>query len=506
MSFQSELLDCYDILKKRTTATTDATHALGSFMKNLNIVHKECLSKYQDFLTKSKKEYLPKMDYSVQSAFSAILDELLIIYGAQAAFMDAVNQQKTEIESTCKERDRRQKELIRSGDQILKNWDAQLELLKKARANYVKAGKDAQSLSENLEKKKQDPKIKPEVVSQLSSKSMAANDKRDNLDNTYKQVLDETNGKMDTYYSQEQPKLLNEYQQFEEERINFMKNQMSTLVNNLVSTHLSSVFESSCEKMSTAVNNIDVDNDISSWATSATKNVYIPNPITYLTYDTEGGITPDLTCGRKPDGAGSSSHGSSSRRAAAPLPSETKSSSHSTHSSSKKKSSSSKRTKKEFDPAKYNIAEKDRNDPKRLQSAVTKMLKKVEEDKKQFEKDLAASQKLREMYANDPEGAADVDEEIASLESYLQQLKDIQSDLEGALESGGKGDENPVDDSNAESFKALYSYDATNDTELSFHEGDTIKVLQKDDSGWWYATIGDQQGFVPENYVEVVQE
>jgi len=96
---------------------------------------------------------------------------------------------------------------------ILKAWEAQLDSLKKARANYVKAGKEAQSISESLEKKKQDPKVKPEVVSQLSSKSMAANDKRDKLDDTYKSTLDATNEKMDNYYSQEQPKLLSEYQQ-----------------------------------------------------------------------------------------------------------------------------------------------------------------------------------------------------------------------------------------------------------------------------------------------------
>jgi len=51
----------------------------------------------------------------------------------------------------------------------------------------------------------------------------------------------------------------------------------------------------------------------------------------------------------------------------------------------------------------------------------------------------------------------------------------------------------------------LYDYTASADTELSFKEGDIFYVTLQDDSGWWYATIDDKQGFVPENYVEVVK-
>jgi hypothetical protein len=52
--------------------------------------------------------------------------------------------------------------------------------------------------------------------------------------------------------------------------------------------------------------------------------------------------------------------------------------------------------------------------------------------------------------------------------------------------------------------RALYDYEATNDTELSFAEGDILTITERDDSGWWFAELNGQTGFVPNNYVSVV--
>jgi len=54
---------------------------------------------------------------------------------------------------------------------------------------------------------------------------------------------------------------------------------------------------------------------------------------------------------------------------------------------------------------------------------------------------------------------------------------------------------------------AVYSYDATEDNEISFLEGDTIMLLEKDDSGWWKGrNLKGQEGLFPSNFVEVVGE
>jgi len=54
---------------------------------------------------------------------------------------------------------------------------------------------------------------------------------------------------------------------------------------------------------------------------------------------------------------------------------------------------------------------------------------------------------------------------------------------------------------------ALYTYDATEDNELSFVEGETLHLLEKDDSGWWRGrNVKGQEGLFPSNFVEVVGE
>ena len=54
--------------------------------------------------------------------------------------------------------------------------------------------------------------------------------------------------------------------------------------------------------------------------------------------------------------------------------------------------------------------------------------------------------------------------------------------------------------------KGTYEYVASNETELSFKEGEIMNITDQDDSGWWFAEIGERSGFVPKNYLEVVEQ
>ncbi|KAJ6255477.1 fch and double sh3 domains protein [Anaeramoeba flamelloides] len=51
-------------------------------------------------------------------------------------------------------------------------------------------------------------------------------------------------------------------------------------------------------------------------------------------------------------------------------------------------------------------------------------------------------------------------------------------------------------------LRAVYSYKATEETELTFNEGDVLTILDKDESGWWSAQLGEETGFVPSTYFE----
>lgn len=53
---------------------------------------------------------------------------------------------------------------------------------------------------------------------------------------------------------------------------------------------------------------------------------------------------------------------------------------------------------------------------------------------------------------------------------------------------------------------ALWDYEAQNDDELGFSEGDCLTVLRREDEvekEWWWARCGDHEGYVPRNLLGV---
>jgi son of sevenless-like protein len=52
--------------------------------------------------------------------------------------------------------------------------------------------------------------------------------------------------------------------------------------------------------------------------------------------------------------------------------------------------------------------------------------------------------------------------------------------------------------------RALYDYDADDQTSLSFHQGDIIQVITQLESGWWDGVINDVRGWFPSNYCTVI--
>lgn len=56
-------------------------------------------------------------------------------------------------------------------------------------------------------------------------------------------------------------------------------------------------------------------------------------------------------------------------------------------------------------------------------------------------------------------------------------------------------------------YEAMYDYDAQDDDEVSFIEGDTVINCQVVDDGWVIGTVQrtNQKGMIPSNYIQLAQ-
>jgi len=120
--------------------------------------------------------------------------------------------------------------------------------------------------------------------------------------------------------------------------------------------------------------------------------------------------------------------------------------------------------------------------------------------------------KLVKFYAADPVAQKKATQEAADQQAKVDLLKENKAKILSQLSSlgGGADGEDGGTSGSDEEFvevkaRALFDYEAANDTELSFKAGDILSVTEQDTSGWWYAELNGKQGFVPNNYVEEIK-
>lgn len=53
--------------------------------------------------------------------------------------------------------------------------------------------------------------------------------------------------------------------------------------------------------------------------------------------------------------------------------------------------------------------------------------------------------------------------------------------------------------------KARFTFQQTNEDELSFAKGDIIHVTRMEDGGWWEGVFNGKTGWFPSNYVREVK-
>jgi len=477
MSFATDFIDGFQILNKRTEEDLKIAMEMSKFFSSLASCRKEYHKKLKDHIVSGQKKLLaePDLDGTVKNAFEALLFSIEDTINGETKFTQQISDLSAEFAKFKKDNEAKRKKLQDECNALTKEYNNQLDVCEKSRKKYHDLAREAEKQQQLLQKSNNDPKIKAEKISKMSQQSSQADEKARTAEAEYKDVVRATNEKQTTVYTQDMPKILQEFQDFEEMKVNFMQDCFRKYASGASSQP--QIFQDAASRINTSAEAVSASEDIASYVRSHATGKACPAEIPVDLY---GGF----------DSGASSS-----------VP---------TSSSSSKAASASKSSQWGLGPADANLS--DSQKISKLEGQITKLENSIRGDEQQA----SALERMSAAYAKDPVGKKKADAELAEFNERINENKSILERLRGdlaALQGGGadvpqgEGDEAPADDDQGEAVKVrgLYDYTASCDTELSFKEGDIFYVTLQDDSGWWYATIDDKQGFVPENYVEVVK-
>ncbi|KAI8996810.1 hypothetical protein BDB01DRAFT_845530 [Pilobolus umbonatus] len=95
----------------------------------------------------------------------------------------------------------------------------------------------------------------------------------------------------------------------------------------------------------------------------------------------------------------------------------------------------------------------------------------------------------------------------SSFHSERKSQPDIHNDSSRSISlhsEAAYSSQTPISGIQKQQAKAIYTYDAQREDELTIEEGETVDILEADDgSGWVKAQVGNEIGLVPANYVKI---
>ena len=475
MSFASDLLDGFPMLNKRTEESLKIAGEMSKFFNSLVSCRKEYHKNLKAHLVTGHKKLLqePELDGTVKNAFDSFLLSIEDTINGESKLTQQIADLAGELAKFKKDNEARKKKLQSDCDALMKEYNAQLEACKKSRNNYQALAREAEKQQQALAKGSSDPRVKSEKLAQMSQRTTQAGEKARAAEQEYREVVRQTNEKQNTVYTRDMPAILMEFQKFEEEKIQFMQDTFKKYTTGAQAQP--NVFQEAANRMNEAAEAINVSADIASYVSSHATGKSSPPAIEVELY---GGFDSGSTAVSAPASAGSAAPAQNSNQ--------------------------------------WGLG------PADAQLSPSQKISKLEANIRADEQQASALERMSAAYAKDPMGKKKTDAELAEFNERINDNKAIVERLRGEIasiqgeggadsntnepESGATAGSGAPDDKNEPvKVRGLYDYKASCDTELSFNEGDIFVVTLRDDSGWWYATIDDKQGFVPENYVEIVQ-
>jgi len=276
MSFAEHLLDAYDALEKKTAQSLTGLKGLSQFMKHTSEVFKKCSLEAQSVCSKYKGKDIKILEGTVNAAVIAVISEVeSAVINPFSTLTTEFDKASKDIETFLKERETSRKKLIAESTRMQKDWEATVNTLRKTKDAYFKFAKDAASAQAAAEK------AQDKNAAVAKQKADAAMEKARAADEGYCSLLVRTNEMQHDYYTKTQPEMLNQYQQWEDERIQFVKSQLVTLADNMIALEMPNKWEQFTASFKGCAEAIDATADLDSYARSVGNNTPVPNDMPY---------------------------------------------------------------------------------------------------------------------------------------------------------------------------------------------------------------------------------
>jgi len=502
--YAANLMGGFDLLYKRIEEVLASTLEISKFFRDLSAVESDYAKSLvklnqvkSGIFTKSSAKAGEKEIGTLREAWEKVQTELEDEANRRALFSQSILKDISEaIANYVRDKEAEKKKLIAEGKKMTKEFQDVLDALKKSKDNYESKCKDAEKAQQQYEEAKTKGTMKPKDLNKLSASASRALDTATLADNEYKKTIKKANSKQAKYFELEMPMHLKEFQKFEENRIQFLKKQMLSYIS--LKNELPPFLIEQGDLLRKCAESVNIESDVKTYSEENRTNFTTPPEIMY-----------EAHVWSNPSLAASASHAQSAMPSA-PL--------HSSEQATRDFGSSGA---KKFDISTkvYGLSPAEESLPK------DQKIKKLQEQFAEIKADLRAEthskkglEKLVKFYASDPAAQDKAKNELEDQNKKISFLKDARSKVHAKLVELGDTttDDGTADDDADErdggvgvggavaKARGLYDYSASNDTELSFGEGDILTITEQDESGWWYAELKGNVGFIPRNYVELI--
>ncbi|EGC35502.1 hypothetical protein DICPUDRAFT_92017 [Dictyostelium purpureum] len=455
-TFSEDLWDKFESVTKKVDNGKLFTQTLSKFLAKQHQIE----SSYAKSMIKlcKDKSYAPDMEMgTLRDGFQSYREQLELIGALHEEFSNRLEKLVTgQIDVYLEESRKQRKALIANGEKCTKDLKTAESNETKAKQNYEKLKRKQEESHEDLSK--QPPGAKEQKARKnLESATKAA----DKADNEYRESVRQLQQNQNRFYHEEMPRILDDLQRFEVERIDKTKDWLLEICTQAEVIPPEVIDKN--QKIRRGIENIDREKDLHDYIVATWSGAQRPQEAQYEPYQSSV-LSPSFNISSP---AGARKSGDSS------LGSSTGFSNSSSNGNLAATANGYQNIDQQHPPTPHIT-----NPPAIIHSSAN----------------------------TTPNAMTTPPQPVPIYQQPPSQPAPPIVSLSKNVNSNSINNHNGNNNENEDSVRALYDYNATEENEITFKANDLIKVVLKDESGWWQGSVvGDPTGRVgsfPSNFIK----